>query len=106
MVTDPKSIRYHLEKAFYLSTTGRPGPCWIDIPLDVQGAEIDPESLEKFEPPMEARSELSNKCKEILKKILKAQRPVVFAGGGVRLSDSHSEFIKLIEKQNQLCLLH
>lgn len=98
MVTDPNSIRYHIEKAFYLSTTGRPGPCWLDIPLDVQGAEIDPKLLEKFEPPMEVKSELSNECNEILKKISKAQRPVVLAGGGVRLSGAHSDFINLVEK--------
>jgi acetolactate synthase I/II/III large subunit len=99
MVTDPNSIRYHIEKAFYLSTNGRPGPCWLDIPLDVQGAEIDPESLEKFDPPMEiVSSDFANECKVILKKIIKAERPVVFAGGGVRLSGAHSEFIKLVEK--------
>jgi acetolactate synthase I/II/III large subunit len=42
MVTEPDSIRYHLEKAFFLATHGRPGPCWLDIPLDVQGAMIKP----------------------------------------------------------------
>ena len=45
MVTDPRSIRYHLEKALYLATSGRPGPCWLDIPLDVQAAQIDPDDL-------------------------------------------------------------
>jgi acetolactate synthase-1/2/3 large subunit len=98
MVTDPNSIRFHLEKAFYLCTSGRPGPCWLDIPLDVQGAEIDPESLEKFEPPKIVKPDFSNECKVILDKIYKAQRPVIFAGGGVRLSGSHSEFINLVEK--------
>ena len=50
MVTDPQSIRYHLEKAIYLATNGRPGPCWLDIPLDVQAAMIDPDTLEGFDP--------------------------------------------------------
>jgi acetolactate synthase I/II/III large subunit len=45
MVTDPQTIRYHLEKALYLAQTGRPGPCWLDIPLNVQGAQIDPQTL-------------------------------------------------------------
>lgn len=98
MVTDPSLIRYHLEKAFYLATSGRPGPCWLDIPLDVQGADIDPDSLEKFEPPVVIKNDLTNSCKAILDKISKAQRPVVFAGGGVRLSGAHSEFINVVEK--------
>jgi len=98
MVTDPSLIRYHLEKAFYLATSGRPGPCWLDIPLDIQGADINPDSLEKFEPPLANKNDLTNICKTILDKISKAQRPVVFAGGGVRLSRAHSEFINVVEK--------
>ena len=50
MVTDPQDIRYELEKAFYLASSGRPGPCWLDIPLNVQGAQIDPASLRGFDP--------------------------------------------------------
>jgi acetolactate synthase I/II/III large subunit len=99
MVTDPNSIRYHLEKAFYIATTGRPGPCWLDIPLDVQGAEIEPKNLEKFEPPVESsKKDFSYECEVILEKFLKAKRPVVLAGGGVRLSGAYSEFIRLVEK--------
>jgi acetolactate synthase-1/2/3 large subunit len=48
-ITDPNTIRYHLEKALYLTTNGRPGPCWLDIPVDVQGAMIDEASLKGFE---------------------------------------------------------
>lgn len=101
MVTDPKSIRYHLEKAFYLAKTGRPGPCWLDIPLDVQGAQIDPDKLVGFDPseidePWK-KSNLQLKSQEILKKIHEAKRPVVFVGSGVRLSGEHKAFIKLID---------
>ena len=98
MVTDPASIRYHLEKAFYLATSGRPGPCWLDIPLDVQGFDIDPDSLEKFEPPILQKIDYKDNCISILEKISKAQRPVVLAGSGVRLSGAHSDFIEVIEK--------
>jgi acetolactate synthase-1/2/3 large subunit len=102
MVTDAQTIRYHLEKAIYLASAGRPGPCWLDIPLNVQGAQIDPESLPGFDP-----SELDEPWKHtdlhaasvaILEKVASAKRPVVFAGGGVRLSGQHAAFIRLVEK--------
>jgi acetolactate synthase-1/2/3 large subunit len=102
MVTDPQTIRYHLEKAIYLATSGRPGPCWLDIPLNVQGAQIDPDTLPGFDPaelnePWK-RTDLTAVSSAILKKIAAAKRPVVFAGGGVRLSGQHEAFIRLVEK--------
>ena len=51
MVTDPKLIKYHLEKAFYLAKNDRPGPVWLDIPGDVQNAQIEPTDLVGFSPP-------------------------------------------------------
>ncbi|NBQ47941.1 MAG: thiamine pyrophosphate-binding protein, partial [Sphingobacteriia bacterium] len=102
MVTDPQTIRYHLEKAMYLATSGRPGPCWLDIPLNVQGAQIDPETLPGFDPseldePWK-RTDITAFSTAILERIQKAKRPVVFAGGGVRLSGQHATFIALVEK--------
>jgi acetolactate synthase I/II/III large subunit len=102
MVTDPESIRYHLEKAIYLATAGRPGPCWLDIPLNVQGAQIEPENLRGFDPseldePWK-RTDLNRASVAILDRIAAAKRPVVFAGGGVRLSGQHEAFIRLVEK--------
>lgn len=101
MMTDPQTIRYHLEKAMYLATSGRPGPCWIDIPLNVQGAPIDPDTLPGFDPaeldePWK-RTDLNAASAAILEKIATAKRPVVFAGGGVRLSGQHAAFIRLVE---------
>ncbi|NDB69820.1 MAG: thiamine pyrophosphate-binding protein, partial [Methylocystaceae bacterium] len=102
MVTDPKTIRYHLEKAFYLARSGRPGPVWLDIPLDVQNAKIDPEALIGFDEREIEESwretDLQAAAAEILKRVQSAERPVVFAGGGVRLSGKHKEFIELIDK--------
>ena len=102
MVTEPESIRYHLEKAFYLATTGRPGPCWLDIPLDVQAAQIDPNTLIGFDPSEISepwkRTDLDSVSRVILEKIASAKRPIVFAGGGVRLSGQHETFIALVEK--------
>src|SRR3954466_7291959 len=50
MVTDPRTIRFHLEKAIHLARTGRPGPVWIDVPMNVQSAMVDPDALERFVP--------------------------------------------------------
>ena len=102
MVTDPQSIRYHLEKAIYLATSGRPGPCWLDIPLNVQGAQIDPDTLPGFDPseldePWK-RTDLNVARAAIFEKIAAAKRPVVFAGSGVRLSGQHAAFIRLADK--------
>ena len=102
MVTDPLSIRYHLEKAMYLATSGRPGPVWLDIPLNVQASQIDPDQLTGFDPAELSEpwkdTDLNKASKEILKKIAQAKRPIVFAGGGVRLSGQHQAFIQLVEK--------
>jgi len=103
MVTDPRSIRYHLEKAIYIATSGRPGPVWLDIPLDVQAAKIDPDDLLPGFDPTELdepwkHTDLPAAAAEILAKLAQARRPVVFAGGGVRLSGAHDAFLKLIDR--------
>ncbi|HVJ03391.1 MAG TPA: thiamine pyrophosphate-binding protein, partial [Sphingomonas sp.] len=102
MVTDPLNIRYHLEKALYLATSGRPGPVWLDIPLDVQAAKIDPSQLAGFDPaeldePWKATN-LEAAAAAILDKLRTAERPVIFAGGGVRLSGAYADFLRLIER--------
>ena len=68
LVTDPQTIRYHLEKALYLAQSGRPGPCWLDIPVDVQSAMIDPEALPGYDSKVDAhpvdRALLEKQCAE------------------------------------------
>jgi acetolactate synthase-1/2/3 large subunit len=103
MVTDPKSIRYHLEKAFYLAQAGRPGPVWLDIPLDIQGANIDENTLIGFDPNEligreNLHTDLSDVLPLIIERLLSAKRPVVFAGGGVRISGQHAEFLQLVQR--------
>ena len=102
MVTEPQDIAYHLEKAWYLANTGRKGPVWLDIPLDVQGAVIDPATLRHFDP-----AELGEKtcgevgpetAAEILRKIHEAKAPLIFAGSGIRLSGADQLLLKLIDK--------
>ena len=103
MVTDPLSIRYHLEKAIYLATTGRPGPVWLDIPLDVQAAMVDPADFYPGFDPAELdepwrKTDVSAAAKSIIERLRQAERPVVFAGGGVRLSGAHKDFLRLVDK--------
>lgn len=103
VVWEPETIRYHLEKAFYLATHDRPGPCWIDIPIDVQGTQIDPDKLDGYDPAKEGIappdvSHLDEAIATILHKIREAKRPVIYAGSGVRLSGRYDVFLQVLEK--------
>ncbi len=100
-VLDPKEIRFHLEKALYLAKSGRPGPVWLDIPLDVQGAQIEPNELRGFDPSQEKPlTNLANLKSDVLKCISllnQSKRPVLFAGNGIRLSRSFKQFEELMQ---------
>jgi acetolactate synthase I/II/III large subunit len=102
IIKDPKTIKYHLEKAIYLASNGRPGPVWIDIPIDIQASLVNPEELISFDPIKEgfvnSRNNLSRVVEEVLEKISKAERPVIMVGGGIRASGTHSEFIDFAER--------
>ena len=128
MVIDPMRIRYCLEKALYLAKSGRPGPCWLDIPLNVQGAFVETEDLEGFDPEDyenggtgwgtmgnihaipedeagkgEKRQLLPGKVSRetadlILSKIRAAKRPVINAGNGIRIAGAHDVFMRVAEK--------
>ena len=92
MVIHPEDIRYHLEKALYMAATGRPGPVWLDLPLDVQGAIIETENPEQR--PQEILQETIEK---ILDKIEESHRPVLSPGNGVRLAGAIEEFHELVD---------
>lgn len=107
MVIDPLRIRYCLEKAFYLAQSGRPGPAWLDIPVNVQGAYVDPEELEGFDAQAFEMGEegqgLPKKvsdetAKEILDKIVGASRPVFNAGNGIRIAGAFAVFKRVVKK--------
>lgn len=102
MITDAKEIRYHLEKALYLSKTGRGGPVWLDIPLDIQASLVDTEYLKAFNPEEEFAEKMpiydTKLTPFILEKIKAAKRPVILAGTGIRLGNAHKDFMELIEK--------
>jgi len=90
LVTDPGSIRRHLEKAWYLATEGRPGPCWLDIPIDVQSSMVDETALEGYDPAEDQvrwdPHAVSQKVGEVLDRIAASPRPVILAGSGIRIA--------------------
>ncbi len=99
-VDDPDSIRYHMEKALYLAKSGRPGPVWIDIPLDVQASPIDPETQRSFDP-SECDSNLPVDMEELVGQTIRvlnnSDRPILLAGNGIRLARAENEFLELVE---------
>lgn len=103
MVIDPNQIRFCLEKALFLAQTGRPGPCWLDIPLNVQNAIIETDDLEPFDPQSISKESepLSDELvNSIITKIKNSKRPVINAGNGIRIADAYQEFLQLIDLLN------
>jgi len=98
-IEDPSTIRFHLEKAIHLALSGRRGPVWIDIPLDVQAAQIDPANLPGFSPPAEESSgDLTGQVSQLLALLKDAKRPVVVAGYGIRSAGAVPEFHQAMDK--------
>ena len=98
-VTDPKTIRYHLEKAVSLAKSGRPGPVWIDLPIDVQGVIIDEKELQSAEPQQPIVKIISpNNISTIIKLLTQAKRPVLLGGNGIRLAGAEKIFLELIDQ--------
>lgn len=128
MVIEPMRIRYLIEKCMYLAMNGRPGPVWLDVPLDVQGAYIEEDELIGFDKEnyesgkdgwaadspyktyIDERTKLDlanvpeavpdEVLKEIIEKIKSSKRPVFNAGNGIRIGNAHKEFLELIELLN------
>ena len=99
-VLDPQKIRYHLEKAAYLARTGRPGPVWLDIPLDVQSAPIDPETLTGFDPAElhdAAKPDVKSAVAQVIEKFNQAERPLLMLGNGVRLAGAVKELREVMQ---------
>lgn len=118
VLQDPGKVREVMDKAIYLATSGRPGPVWVDVPVDVQGALVDVDALQGFDITNKqlllkdsditpnTRNELmllgtcnlEESIQNILGKLLESKRPVVFAGNGVRISGMHEEFLELVKQ--------
>jgi acetolactate synthase-1/2/3 large subunit len=102
LIHDPKMIRMALERAWFLASSGRPGPCWLDIPIDVQSALINPDELPGYDPHQDApdwdKDKLPGLCGEVLERLRKATRPAIMVGTGVRLADALRPFRELIDR--------
>ena len=101
MVNEPEDILYELEKAAFLAKSGRPGPVWIDVPLDVQGATVDLDSLHHYVPEPEALEKPSPSAENIatlLNQIAISKRPIIIAGNGIRLGGAVDAFQSFVEK--------
>lgn len=91
-VRDPQTIRYHMERAIHLCRNERPGPCWIDVPVDVQATMVDPEKMGVARPQPCKYPLASSQVADLLARLRAAERPVILAGGGVRAAGAVEEF--------------
>jgi acetolactate synthase-1/2/3 large subunit len=101
MVTDPRDIRYHLERALFLARSGRPGPTWVDIPVNVQGAQVEEGELRSYDPaedasavapPLEAKD-----VEATISHLANATRPVLMAGAGIRIAGAQDQFLRAVD---------
>ncbi len=99
-VHDPQSIRYHLERALHLATSGRPGPVLIEVPLDVQGAAVKPEDLLEYlpEPKLTTGSDVTTNAIRIAGLLKTAHKPLILAGHGIRCSHGEAVFQSLVSQ--------
>ncbi|MBU3916206.1 thiamine pyrophosphate-binding protein, partial [bacterium] len=102
MINDASEIKYHLEKALYLAKTGRPGPVWLDVPLDIQGQMVDEEKLKGFNPD-ELKLNYSiephaDDIYDVLQLLKNSKRPVIIAGHGVRLAGAVEELLEFAQR--------
>ena len=97
-VENPEDIRCVMEAAWHEANTGRKGPVWIDIPLDVQSANINRQDLRPFKPEPSSADNLSDKVRKFYSLINESKRPIILAGNGIRLSDAEEKFLDLAQK--------
>lgn len=118
VLQDPNQVKVVMEKAIYLATSGRPGPVWIDVPIDIQGALINPDELVSWDKNKRALADdpdvtpntrlelikleddvnLKECISRIIQKLKESKRPVIMVGNGIRLSGMHEIFLEIVEK--------
>jgi acetolactate synthase-1/2/3 large subunit len=99
-VRDPSTIRSELERAFSEARDGRPGPVWLDLPLDVQGSEVDPSSLAGYDPPGKSSggADVVEAATRVLREIAAARRPIFVLGAGIHASRSEELLERVLER--------
>ncbi len=98
LVTDPRRIKYELQKAIHIAESGRPGPVWIDIPTDVQAAQINPDELEGYVPDDQLKAPADAVMSQISNLLAGAKRPVFIFGNGIRLAGAAHLLDRLVEQ--------
>jgi acetolactate synthase-1/2/3 large subunit len=96
-IRDPETIRNELEFAYHQATSGRPGPVLLELPVDVQGAEIDPAILKGFTLPQKSNEDVRKKAELILSEIRSAKRPILIVGNGVQRADAQRKLFRVLE---------
>lgn len=97
-ILEPNKIRYHLEKAYLEATTGRPGPVWLDIPLDVQAVMLDETKLQGYIPPMQEAVDVKAAVDKTIELLKTAKKPLMLAGNGIKLSGATELLYKLVNE--------
>jgi acetolactate synthase-1/2/3 large subunit len=101
-IFEPNDIRFHLERAIYLASHGRPGPCWLDIPIDVQSAIVNEADLRGYDSAMDEirinPAQIKDQCIKVLQRLNISKRPVILAGSGVRCADAVDLFNQIIQR--------
>jgi len=96
VLDDPARVRYHVERAVYTACEGRPGPVLLEVPLDIQGALMDPASQEGFSPSLDPNPVLDTDVDEVLRRLSNATRPVILAGNGVGCANASAQLLRLV----------
>ena len=99
-LTDPNKVKYELDKAFYLAENGRPGPCLIDLPYNIQISKINEKNLVSYKPKEIKDKNLSLKIKKTISYIKNKKKILIIAGGGIRIGNQVKQFNTLIKKTN------
>lgn len=97
-INEADNIRYELEKAFFVSMDGRPGPVLLDIPMNIQRAEIDPEKLPSYSPNLDHTYDYFDEMESLLDALTQAKKPVIIAGAGIRSAGMIQDFDRWIQK--------
>ncbi len=101
-ITDVKDVKYHLDKAIAIALSSRPGPVWIDVPLDIQGAMVEETALRPFDPtelddPIDHQA-VDEQLQQLAVRLRHSKAPVIYVGNGVRLAGRASQFVQLAQQ--------